>query len=108
MEAAARPLPSDETTPPVTRMYLTGRVWDCGIWLDLSGGYGLREQRAHARQVFGRVDADRFVSRFHCFDADPVFERAELLERFGALERRLRQRRQPEERVAPVDVEPDM
>src|SRR5512134_3740744 len=25
MEAAASPLPSDETTPPVTRMYFTGR-----------------------------------------------------------------------------------
>ena len=24
MEAAARPLPSEETTPPVTKMYLTG------------------------------------------------------------------------------------
>jgi hypothetical protein len=26
IEAAASPLPSDETTPPVTRMYLTGRL----------------------------------------------------------------------------------
>src|SRR5262245_893214 len=26
MEAAARPLPSDETTPPVTKMYLVGRL----------------------------------------------------------------------------------
>ena len=25
IEAAASPLPSDETTPPVTRMYFTGR-----------------------------------------------------------------------------------
>ena len=25
MEAAARPFPSEDTTPPVTRMYFTGR-----------------------------------------------------------------------------------
>jgi hypothetical protein len=38
MEAAASPLPSDDTTPPVTRMYFTGRLVSMvPFYLDVAG-----------------------------------------------------------------------
>jgi len=38
-------------------------------------------------EILGRVDANRVVGRFDGPDAQAVLERAELLERFGELER---------------------
>ncbi len=33
MDAAARPLPSDDTTPPVTKMYLADIRFDLASWI---------------------------------------------------------------------------
>src|SRR6266542_2032964 len=108
MDAAARPLPSEDTTPPVTRMNLMGCFSDCGICCGLSGSNGMRQQGAHALQVLARIDAYRLVSRFDRLDANAVRKRAQLLERFGALERCLRERCEPEERLAPVNIQTDV
>ena len=64
------------------------------------------EQRLGPREVLGRVDAEARVHRRHAADPDPVLERAQLLQRLGALERRGRERGQPEQRGPPVAVEP--
>src|SRR5207244_4553196 len=108
MEAAARPLPSEETTPPVTRMNLMGRFSDCGICWGLSGSNGMREQGAHALEVLARVDADRVVSGFDRLDPDAVFERAQLFERLGTLHRGLGKRGDAQQARAAVDVKPDV
>ena len=44
----------------------------------------------------------------HDFDANAVLERAQLFECFGALQRPWRQRGQPKQRLAPIDVEADV
>ena len=41
-------------------------------------------------------------------DAEAVLERAQLLERLGQLERRLRQRREREQEVAAIRVQADV
>src|SRR6476619_7412088 len=83
MEAAANPLPREETTPPVTRMYLMGLpdLLEEGtvvsgvagmsvIRLLLKhqvsgrGAYARRrgfEAVSYPRQVLGRIDTDRVV-----------------------------------------------
>ena len=55
MEAEASPLPSDETTPPVTKMYLVAKPvpLSCSRIVRRHG-----QQRAHALQVLRRVDGD--------------------------------------------------
>src|SRR5512140_578782 len=60
MEAAAMPLPREETTPPVTNMYLAITL------------YPLRhecvEQSAHPLQIGGCIHAQRLVFRLHHTD----------------------------------------
>src|SRR5205823_1569326 len=131
MDAAASPLPREETTPPVTKMYLV--ACPSGLLIRfrsqrekgphpfsqvrISKAYGPPvplvpscrrggNQPAQLFEVFGRVDAERVVLRFHGFDADPMFERAELLERFRPLERRRLERREHEQGAAPIGVQP--
>ena len=68
-----------------------------------------REQRAaRARDLRGVSTPMRVVSGFDGLDADAVLERAQLLERLGALHRGLRQRGQAQQRGAAVDVEADV
>ena len=67
-----------------------------------------RQQPAHLFQIFRRVDADRVVGGFDGLDADAVLERAQLLERLGAFERRRLERGQHQQRAAPVGVEADV
>jgi hypothetical protein len=55
-----------------------------------------------------RVDADRIYRRFRGANSKPVFERAQLLEAFGHLERRRRECRQVHQELAPVGVEAEM
>src|SRR5438874_13580866 len=74
MDAAAIPLPSDETTPPVTKMYLAMS------FRDLQGSF---EQLGYALEVFRRIHAQRLVLGFHNPYGMPVFERAQLLESLG-------------------------
>src|SRR5438094_6922286 len=104
MEAAASPLPSDETTPPVMKMYLGVRRSMILSWLARWRGH----QPPDLLQILRRVDAERFVRALDGLDADAVFERAQLLERLGALERRRFERREHEQRTAAVRVQTDM
>ena len=86
-------------------MYLTGRLLsDCCIcrvslrWLAALCRPGKRRARARGPPACRRRSfRDR---RFDRLDADAVFERAQLFERFGALHRGLRQRRQAQQAVA--------
>src|SRR4051812_47460779 len=106
MLAAASPLPREDTTPPVMKIYFGIRPSVFVISLSCppryprstaaglasraarrgsraSTGRRRREQPPHLLQVLRRVDAEGFVLRLHRFDADAVFERAQRLERFG-------------------------
>src|SRR5262245_18829956 len=106
IDAAARPFPSEDTTPPVTRMYLTGRsglrlavfvvsVWCCivsqvssservvslfvpsaGHGAGTIGGRFPRERGAHAGQVLSRIDSDRVELRLDHLYPDAMFQRA--------------------------------
>src|ERR1039457_4763783 len=72
MEAAAMPFPSEETTPPVTKIYLA-------ILFHLPRHRGF-EQPANSLEVLGRIHSPRFELGLHHPDSIPVFERAQLLQ----------------------------
>src|SRR4029450_9773161 len=89
MDAAASPLPSEETTPPVTKMILVAR----SSWWVIDGVIGIlsrrrcRQEAPDVLQILRRVDSDRVIRRFDGLDSNTVLERAQLLEGLGALER---------------------
>src|ERR1700681_3156968 len=102
MDAAARPFPSDDTTPPVTKMYLVVRRSVMMLPGPDRAGHdpcvkaGLaansrpastwrrrRQQTAHVFEILRRVDAERFVSCFHGLDPNAVLQGAQLLEGLG-------------------------
>src|SRR6476646_10757367 len=89
MDAAASPFPSEDTTPPVTKMYFTGRLSVCWVIPPISGSSpsGDRHQAAHALQVFRGIDFDRLDGGHHCVDAIAMFQRPQLLEGLGHFER---------------------
>ena len=90
-------------------MYLVGRhVLVLCSWSCAQLGRRRRQQPAHLFEILRRVDADRVVRGFDGLDADAVLERAQLLERFGPLERRRLERRQHEQGAAAIRVEADM
>src|SRR5262245_7218511 len=102
MDADARPLPREETTPPVTKMYLVGTA------LLLAHASRARGQEApDAIEILGRVHghASLAVER-HDPDRHAGLQGTELLEPLDLLERRRGQRYQPQQGFAPVDVEP--
>src|SRR5436190_8182916 len=85
IDAAAIPLPSDETTPPVTKMY---RVcsFDCGC-IGLPSCDEFMPPRVRAAQIVFCVDsARRRLLRNRNTDGNSVRKRAELLESLGILE----------------------
>ena len=88
MEAAARPLPREETTPPVTKMYLTGRSRSSLCHVVRSGPGGSRDELPHPFQILRSIDADGVCGGFSRDDAVAVFERAKLFEAFRLFERR--------------------
>src|SRR5690606_15542462 len=103
----ASPLPSDETTPPVTKMYFTGLLLDGGIVCGMScsafdAGF---DQPAHARQILRCVDANGVGVGLDGGNPEAVLEHAQLLEPLGLFERRGRQRGDPQQELAPVGVE---
>src|SRR5262245_28612137 len=87
IDAAASPLPSEDTTPPVTKMNLVARPSvidtpgraDPGVTRASTGGRR-RQQAAHMFEVLRRVDFYRIECRFHCLDADAVLQCAQLFE----------------------------
>src|SRR3954471_13339774 len=99
MDAEASPLPRDETTPPVTKMYLVanrppfaGRGTSAASAPERArrarrSAALSRHQRADAIEVLGGVDGDAGGAlQGHHADADSVMEGAELLERFRRLQ----------------------
>src|SRR5512136_2339474 len=106
IDAAARPLPSDDTTPPVTKMYLTDRPsLFCMAPSSIDGG---RQTAPHPFEVFEGVHTDGVVLRFHDLQPEPVLEGPQLLEGLGFLERSRGQPCESQQRFPPVDVEADV
>src|SRR5216117_1673980 len=103
MDAAARPFPREETTPPVTKMYLTGRLLS---WLAI--GKGSPHQRLDSCQVGGRVYADSLEGRRQHFDPDAMLQRAQLLQALERFKRSRRQRRKARQERPPVAVQADV
>src|SRR5580704_3584037 len=88
MDAAARPLPSEETTPPVMKMYLGLDVLVVVIvGISRSSRSRRRQKAPNLFQIFRRVHTEGFVCRFDSLHANTVLQRAQLLERLGPLER---------------------
>src|SRR5580698_4381836 len=96
MLAAAIPFPSEETTPPVTKMYLAILI-----------SHHTKQLR-YFFPILGRIDAQRFILRFHYANFEPVFERAQLLQALGPLEGTDRQIGILEQEIAPIHIQPDM
>ena len=105
------PLPSEETTPPVTKMYL---VVGPSVLVMVSVIEPVRLSRTPIAkmpappagggcvEILGCIDAERVVRGLHRLDADAVFERAQLFEGLGAFERgRVRARQAP---AAPAPI----
>ena len=101
MDAAAIPFPSDETTPPVTNMYLAIVIVHL-VQIDASNS------RGHPFQILRRIHAQRFVFGFHHANAIAVFERAQLLQPLGLFERTDRQIGIAQQKIAPVHIQADM
>src|SRR5262245_42792327 len=119
IDAAASPLPSEDTTPPVTKMYLVVRpsivslVPPSGssrtlLWRPASAGRRCREKAAHGRQILGCVHAQRVVWRLDGLDPDAVLEGAQLLQLFRPLQRRRVQPGQDEQHATAIRVKADM
>ena len=93
MDAAASPLPSEDTTPPVTKMYFTGRPSGrCVMPSHVSRAVTASSWRRTRSRSSGVSTPMESMSCLDCVDAIAVLERAQLFERLGALERRLRER----------------
>src|SRR5262249_37774210 len=88
MDADARPLPREETTPPVTKMYLVATA----LPLPPASRAG-RQEPPDAIEILGRVHghASLAVHRYHP-DGHAGLQGPELLESLGLFEGRLRQR----------------
>src|SRR5579875_135306 len=92
MDAPAIPFPKDETTPPVTNMYLGMSYYGCAsIILVFSAitnrlGTGCK-QPVNSFEIFRRVDAERFVIRFNDANSEPILERTQLLQTLRLLQR---------------------
>src|SRR3989440_7026715 len=121
MEAAASPLPNDDTTPPVTKMYLVvppdGLVMClftvlCCVRLRRTLVSRRSRRRAdqppHIFEILRRIDMNRVVRRLDRLDPDAVLEGAKLLERLGTFERRGLEGGQHQQRAAAIRVEADM
>src|SRR5512139_3580458 len=83
IDADASPLPSDDTTPPVTNMNLVMRLPLLAIPTPLT-----RRESAGSFQVLRCIYLDALTRALRHFDAEPPFERAQLFQLLGAFERR--------------------
>src|SRR5579864_2644542 len=102
MDAAAMPLPRDETTPPVTKMYLA-----IGISL-VSLRQRRFKQRRHSFEVLRSIHAQRLVFGFHYAHAISVFKRPQLLQPLRPLQGTDRQAGIGEQEFAVVHVKANM
>src|SRR5271163_2847306 len=94
MLAAAIPFPSEETTPPVTKMYLAILV----------GHHEFLKQPRYPLPILRRIHAERFIFGLHHADLEPVFKRPQLLQTFRPLERPHRQIRITQQKIPPVHI----
>src|SRR5262245_26683487 len=76
IEAAARPFPREETTPPVMKMYLVGTL------ISSCGSQGLLDHP----DVFGGVHPVIATARSEHLDSAPTLEGPELLQPFESLQ----------------------
>src|SRR5580693_9119212 len=81
MLAAAIPFPSEETTPPVTKMYLAILV----------GHHEFFKQSRYPFPILRRIHAERFILGFHHANLEPVFEGPQLLQPLRLFQRSHRQ-----------------
>src|ERR1700730_11760325 len=102
MDAAAIPFPRDETTPPVTKMYLA-----VGIIPPILFPRRFKE-RGHAFQVSRRVHSPRLVLCFHYPDAGSILHRPQLFQPLRLLEGTYRKTGISEQEFASVYVKTNM
>src|SRR5262249_17455410 len=105
-DAAASPFPSEETTPPVTKMNL---VFPRSTMMTSSP---LPPRRRRLSPGPGKVLSSIYLKRWrhgrHHPDCVTIFERAELFEFFDSLQHPLRQGREPQQELAPIGVYADV
>src|SRR5881275_938254 len=86
-EADARPLPSDETTPPVTKMNLVLLPCTDVLRLSTSAAAALSVREFPGTlQVLGSIYLKRWGHGRHHPDSEAAFERAELFELLDLLQ----------------------
>ena len=126
MEAAATPLPREETTPPVTKMYFGAvrKALEFLRWNRRTPHY-VRNSRAcqiafrilfsaflqdflHSLNISRHVDAHGVIIRLDNADAKAIFEPAELLQLLDAFEFPRRQCRKLQKGLAAESVKPNM
>src|SRR5881409_3142070 len=117
IEALASPLPNEESTPPVTKMYFI-RIASRAATVTVlarprnrsraSRPHPLRDQRLDDLQVLGRVDRNRVFRHVHQEDRVAVLEDPELLERLGDFERSRRKAHELEQEFPAVEIDPDV
>src|SRR5205085_11880098 len=93
MLAAAMPFPSEETTPPVTKMYLA------------MNGNGSFKQLRDALEVLGGVHAEGFIFGFGDPDRITVFESPQLFQSLGLLQRANRKIGVLQQKIPPIYVQ---
>src|SRR6476660_2163284 len=103
-EAAAMPFPREETTPPVTKMYLVALGAEV-IALPLKCvPMGFRPSKV-VRRIHARL---RRLGQPRDTDAESLVERPELLQPLGLLGRTRRGRHPPGQRGAGVHIDPQV
>src|SRR4051812_21261451 len=98
MDAAAMPFPSDETTPPVTKICLAIR--NSGLDRGLPGA----NQFPNALQIARRIHSQRFVIGLDHADFVTVFERSQLFQSLLSLERPHRKTRVTHQKIPSVNI----
>src|SRR5262245_21274835 len=98
IDAAARPLPSEDTTPPVMKMYLVGTL------LSSSGAKDLVDHPNVGRGVDFVVHAARWQPTHRA----AALQRAQLLQTFNRLQQARFRGRELQQEAAPVGVQTDL
>src|SRR5438552_6196739 len=104
-EAEAIPLPSDDTTPPVTTTIFAIALVPLR---KRSIGRALPERRPSLfedRELLGRVHAGERSGAHDHLDSNAMFQRAQLLEPLGPFQRARGPCREFEEQIAPKSID---
>src|SRR5260221_146468 len=106
-DAAASPLPSDETTPPLTKMNLV-LLSRSNVGPSPASAAKPPCVRARSREVLGCIYLKRRRHGSHDPDTKAALQRAQLFELFQRLEHARLKPRKAQQEVAAVGVNPDM